>query len=91
MILKSPFDKHTDGTQNSDERDQLIIEKARTMKPFINSDEFELAREIFEKSYRESLKSNSPEEAMLDAATDIWLIARLLSDRFGTPIKPKRK
>ena len=93
MILKPPHNlfskKRADLTTN--EKDLKILEQARKLKAMIDPIEIEFARTFFEKSYRENIKSKTYEDAMLDAATDVWLVARLLSDRFGTPLHPKQK
>ena len=71
--------------------DLKMLEQARNLKAMIDPIEIEFARTFFEKSYRENIKRETHEEAMIDAAADIWLVARLLSDRFGSPLRPKQK
>ena len=93
MILKPP---HTLFSQEcadliTDEKDFKILEQVRMLKAMVDPREIEFARMFFEKSYQENMKSKTHEEAMIDAAADVWLVARLLSDRYGTPLRPKQK
>lgn len=92
MILRFPFNSsaNENAKTNKKERTGKIIDKVRKLKAFVNPLEIEFACSIFESSYQENLKNKAQEDAMLDAATDIWLVARLLSDELGTPLKPKK-
>ena len=91
MILRFPFNSsaNENAKTNKKERTRKIIDKVRKLKAFVNPLEIEFACSIFVSSYQENLKNKAQEDAMLDAATDIWLVARLLSDELGTPLKPK--
>ena len=93
MILKPPHNLFSQERADliTDEKDLKMLEQARKLKAMIDPIEIEFARTFFEKSYRESITSKPHEEAMIDAAADIWLVARLLSDRFGSPLRPKQK
>ena len=93
MILKPPHNLFSQERADliTDEKDLEMLEQARKLKAMIDPIEIEFARTFFEKSYRENIKSKPHEEAMIDAAADIWLVARLLSDRFGSPLRPKQK
>ena len=91
MILKPPrnlFLKEQAETAK-DEKDLKILEQARMLKAMVDPNELELARILFGKAYRENIKSESQEEAMINSAIDVWLIARILSDRLGTVLRPK--
>ena len=93
MILKPPrnlFLKEQ-AESDKDEKDVKILEQARMLKAMVDPNELELARILFEKAYRENIKSESQEEAMINSAIDVWLIARILSDRLGTVLRPKLK
>ena len=92
MILKPPHNLFLKEQTESDkdEKDLKILEQARKLKAMVDPIEIEFARTFFEKSYRENIKSHPHEEAMIDAAADIWLVARLLSDRLRTPLHPKQ-
>ncbi len=91
MILKPPRNLFSKEQTDliSDEKDLKILEQARKLKAMVDPNELELARILFEKAYRENIKSESQEEAMINSAIDVWLIARILSDRLGTVLRPK--
>lgn len=93
MILKPPHNLFLQERADliTDEKDLEMLEQARKLKAMIDPIEIEFARTFFEKSYRENIKSETHEEAMIDAAADVWLVARLLSNKFGTPLRPKQK
>lgn len=93
MILKPPRNLFSQECADliTDEKDLKMLEQARKLKAMIDPIEIEFARTFFEKSYRENIKNETHEEAMIDAAADVWLVARLLSDRFGVPLHPKQK
>lgn len=93
MILKPPHNLFLkeQAELDKDEKDLKILKQARKLRAMVDPSELELARILFKKAYRENTKSESQEEAMINSAIDIWLIARLLSDRFGTVLRPKLK
>ena len=92
MILKPPHNLFSQECADliTAEKDLKILEQVRTLKAMVDLREIEFARMFFEKSYQENMKSETHEEAMIDAAADVWLVARLLSDRFGSPLRPKQ-
>lgn len=93
MILKPPHNLFSQERADliTDEKDLKLLEQTRKIKGMVDPIEIEYARTFFEISYRENIKSKNHEEAMIDAAADVWLVARLLSDRFGSPLHPKQK